>query len=250
MICTSLEVAPLRNARPGTILLGVGGPELEPLGVDLEREGPHVLIAGGDRTGRSTALLTCAHSIAASGEGRMVVLAARPSPLRRVAGLPGVIRVATTPDEIHEALSSLPLPLGRRTFLLVDDSEALPEEAGPLLHRLLRTGSDAGLHALVAGRSADLARMYEDWVRYLRSLRCGVLLNPHPADGELFDLRLPQPSGSQVPGRGYLVRGRCIDALQIALPPEPGAGQWASRGSPVTMLPRTRPVPGSGERSA
>ncbi|HYR62824.1 MAG TPA: hypothetical protein VET24_09380 [Actinomycetota bacterium] len=239
----TLASAPAPTPAPeGCLVIGLGGPELEPVAVDLEREGPHLLVAGGDRTGRSTALATCLASARAADPGaRVVVLAPRPSPLRN---LPGVV-VATTPDEINQALSC-----GTRcTLLVIDDCEALPPESAFALNDALRSSRTGGLRALVAGRTADLLRLYDDWARYLRSLRCGILLNPEEADGELFDVALPRRLPPRVPGRGYLVRGRKLDAVQVALPPAPVS---------APRLPRHAPVPSrishrssvSGERSA
>jgi S-DNA-T family DNA segregation ATPase FtsK/SpoIIIE len=214
-----------RTAGGGTIVLGLGGPELEPVSADLERNGPHLLIGGAERLGRSTALLTCMRSVAAHDpDARFVVLAPRPSPLRSVGTGARVLRVAVGPDDIAEAVAWMdaePAPI----VLVADDCEALPQEASPSLSRVLRRARETGVHGLFAGRPADLCRLYEDWVRFLRSQRSGILLAPDAADADLFDLRLPAFPVPRLPGRGYLVAGHDLVPLQVALaasgPPRP-----------------------------
>ena len=80
--------APPRPATPMWALVGVGGDELAPMGVDLDDDGPGFVIGGPARSGRS-ALLTMAGSLLEGGS-ELVVVAPRPSPLRHLAGSPGV----------------------------------------------------------------------------------------------------------------------------------------------------------------
>ena len=204
-----------------TVVLGVGGPELDPVGVDLARSG-HLLIAGGERLGRSTALLTCMGALSAGDRAtRFVVLAPRSSPLRLLAAGGRVVRTAVTPGEITEALEWVESEAGAagRIAVVADDCESLPHEAAPALSRILRRGRETGVHGLFAGQPSDLCRLYEDWVRYLRSRRTGVLLAPDAADADLFDLRLPSVPVARLPGRGYLVDGPDLVPIQVALAP-------------------------------
>ncbi len=213
----------LRPAAPDELVIGIGGPELEPLGVDLNRWGPHLLIAGRDRSGRSSALQTFLETIsAAERQTRFLILAPRPSPLRKLAADPRVITLAGSAEEIAEALRWADEGKELRSVVLVaDDCESLvPETVGPL-ETILRKARESGLRGLFAGRTEDLLRAYDNWLRYLRSLSCGILLAPEGHDGELFELRLPPPGGrppiARTPGRGYLILGREALALQVAL---------------------------------
>ncbi|MGH2687191.1 MAG: hypothetical protein ACRDKW_00065, partial [Actinomycetota bacterium] len=187
--------------------------------VDLGRSG-HLLIAGGERLGRSTALLTCIGALSARDRGtRFVVLAPRRSPLRSLEVRGPVVRTAVSPGEIADALDWVESEAGAggRIALVADDCESLPQEVAPALSRILRRGRETGVHGLFAGQPSDLCRLYEDWVRYLRSRRTGVLLGPDPADADLFDLRLPTVQVARIPGRGYLVDGPDLVPLQVAL---------------------------------
>ncbi|MGH2720995.1 MAG: hypothetical protein ACRDJO_05260, partial [Actinomycetota bacterium] len=104
-----------------------------------------------------------------------------------------------------------------RIALVADDCESLPHEVAPALSRILRHGRETGVHGLFAGQPSDLCRLYEDWIRYLRTRRTGVLLAPGPADADLFDLRLPSVPVARLPGRGYLVDGPDLVPIQVAL---------------------------------
>lgn len=215
----------------GHLVLGVGGEELGTVAIDLGRVGPHLLVAGRDRSGRSTALLTCMESLAgAESRTAFVVVAPRPSPMRDLAGRPGILRVAAAAAEIGEALEEAEAAAASRpVVLLIDDCECLPPQWGPRLDALLRRARETGLRAIVAGRTSDLARLYDDWARYLRSLQCGLLLTPDPADGDLLEVRLPAERLPRLPGRGWLVLGASTVKVQVALPGRPwGTGQAAS----------------------
>ncbi|MCL2395557.1 MAG: FtsK/SpoIIIE domain-containing protein, partial [Acidimicrobiaceae bacterium] len=79
------------------VTLGVGGDELEAAVVDLLDAGPGFVIAGPARSGRSSALATAVRSLSGRHDGRrpVIIVAPRPSPLRDLAGLPGVAAVLT-----------------------------------------------------------------------------------------------------------------------------------------------------------
>jgi S-DNA-T family DNA segregation ATPase FtsK/SpoIIIE len=225
---TLAALTTLRPAGAGEAVIGIGGPELEPLSLDLDRCGPHLLIAGRDRSGRSNALRTCLEVISAvERRTRFLILAPRPSPLRELAADPRVTAVAVTAEKVTESLREFDGSTGLRSLvLLADDCESLtPEAAGPL-EAILRRARESGLRALLAGRTDDLLRTYDGWLRYLRSLSCGLLLAPEAHDGDLFDLRLPPIPVARMPGRGYLIRGREVLTVQIALasvqPPDRG----------------------------
>jgi S-DNA-T family DNA segregation ATPase FtsK/SpoIIIE len=77
----------------------VGGHHLAPIDVDLADCDGTFVIAGASRSGRSTALAAMVRSLAgrAAGEVEVVVVAPRPSPVRALAGLPGIRAVLGGP---------------------------------------------------------------------------------------------------------------------------------------------------------
>jgi DNA segregation ATPase FtsK/SpoIIIE, S-DNA-T family len=200
-------------------VIGVGGSEYDRLVLDLDRAEQHVAILGEGRSGRSTTLLTLYESLKrCDPNSRFLVLSPRTSPLVDLADDDPQTRVATSPDGIEEALHSLGQSGTGQTYLLIDDAESLPSMAGDALERLLRDGVQLGLRAFVAARTADLARSFDGWARYLLSLRSGLLLTPGVDAGAALDVRLPVSHVPMTPGRGYLCQRGEIELVQIALP--------------------------------
>ncbi|HSV67407.1 MAG TPA: FtsK/SpoIIIE domain-containing protein [Mycobacteriales bacterium] len=205
-----------RPTAAGTCTVGVGGDHLAPLDVDLLDSGGTFVVAGPPRSGRSTALLAVAASLAGrkSGELPVVVLAPRPSPLRALAGEPGIRQVLTGTDvaaELDEVLAEI----GGPVCLVVDDGELLGDgPAGTRLERFVRQARDDGSVLVAAATTEDLLlARYRGWLAAARRSRSGLLLDPRShVDGEVFDLRLPRSTAGGWPaGRGLLVlRGAAV----------------------------------------
>ncbi|WP_328594835.1 FtsK/SpoIIIE domain-containing protein [Actinomadura macrotermitis] len=205
-------------------LVGVGGDTLAPVGVDLLNEGPGFIVAGPPRSGRSTTLRTIVHSLldpaVAGGLVPVVLITPRRSPLRLLAGRPGVLGVLNADAEAAD----LEAVIGdeHRYAVIVDDAELLDEtELDDALRDVLRTARD-GEHAVVlGGTTEDLARGYRGFMADTRRSRSGVLLSvDSPDDGDLFGLRLPRnaPLGGPT-GRGLFVIAGATTQIQVALPP-------------------------------
>ncbi|HEU5160093.1 MAG TPA: FtsK/SpoIIIE domain-containing protein [Streptosporangiaceae bacterium] len=223
---TMTELAGLRvTARPSgpaVCTVGAGGDHLAPVDLDIADAGATLLVSGPPRSGRSSALTAIATSLAGRATGRLPLIAVcpRPSPLRRLANLPGVADVVTGPDvgnDLEDALTAVQGPVA----IIVDDAELLADDraAGPL-ERLARTARDDGNVIVAAGTTEDLlVQRYRGWLPLIRRGRCGVLLNPGShVDGEVFDVRLPRSTrGGWPPGRGLLVWRGEITPIQVPL---------------------------------
>ncbi|WP_285773336.1 FtsK/SpoIIIE domain-containing protein [Microtetraspora sp. NBRC 13810] len=197
-------------------LLGVGGDALEPLGVDLLAQGPGAVIAGPARSGRSSALLAAARSLLAQGTP-LVVVAPRRSPLRALAEERGVLAV------LGGQAADLPaLVAGQdRYVVLVDDAELVSADSalGMALEEVLRSGRDAEHGLIIAGTTGDLTAAYRGFVAEARKSRTGLLLSVQsPADGDLFNVRLPRGAVGGPSGRGLLVTLGTAVPVQAALP--------------------------------
>jgi S-DNA-T family DNA segregation ATPase FtsK/SpoIIIE len=202
---------------------------------DLERDG-HLGIAGGSRSGRSTALALIATELAAAhppGAVHLHVIEGVPGPLRRLECLPHV-GSATGSDDPHLArraiarlTEQLDAPPGqRRTVVLVDGWEALEdaltdiEHGGALddLHRIVRDGPARNITlAVTGGRGILSGRVSGLLPRRL------VLQMPDPLDLTLAGV-------DPVLGRRARPPGRAIDPttgheVQLASPrgTDPGA---------------------------
>ncbi|MEU7246454.1 FtsK/SpoIIIE domain-containing protein, partial [Streptomyces sparsogenes] len=205
--------APARTAAdPWWLPVGLDSDTLGCTGLRLyERE--HALIAGPQRSGRSTALCTVARVVAASADAppALVGFAPRRSPLR---DLPGLTALATTYDDLEQAL--LALPRDRPALLLADDADTVDDERG-LLEQWLSSPA-VGHHLIAAGRADALRRAYGHWTQRARDSRCGLLLSPdHDLDGDLLGTELPRYDRMEpLPGRGYLVVDGIAAGVQVA----------------------------------
>ncbi|MFD0655680.1 hypothetical protein [Thermocatellispora tengchongensis] len=150
----------------------------------------------------------------------------RRSPLRDLAGQPGVLAVlngrgepqdgAAGPQDLREAVA------GRdRYVVLVDDAELVPQDT-PLataLEEVLRSGRDAEHGLIIAGTTGDMTTAYRGFVAEARKSRTGMLLSVQgPTDGDLFAVRLPRGAVGGPPGRGLLITLGAITPIQAALP--------------------------------
>lgn len=171
------------------------------------------MIAGPARSGRSSTLLSAAHSLLAQGTP-VIVVAPRRSPLRELAGAHAVLDGNAT--NLAELVADL-----HHYVVLVDDAELINAD-GPLgtaLEEVLKTGRDGDHALLIAGTTGDLAVAYRGFVAETRKARTGVLLAIQgQTDGDLFTIRLPRGATGGPPGRGILVTTGVITPIQAALP--------------------------------
>ncbi len=87
----------------------------------------------------------------------------------------------------------------------MDDSEAfLDTPVGDVLTAAVRA-APAGLAAVVAATSDDLALTYRGVAAEVRRSRCALVLQPGPGDGALVGQRVAQRHGPNLAGRGVLV---------------------------------------------
>ncbi|HEV2780928.1 MAG TPA: FtsK/SpoIIIE domain-containing protein [Actinophytocola sp.] len=199
----------------------VGGDHAGPVDVDLAEVGGTFVVAGPGRSGRSSTLATIVHGLAGRPDGRLpvVLVTPRPSPLRQVADLAGVLGVTTgaAPAEFDD----LVLSAGGPVAVVVDDGELVDELAlGEALERFLLEARETG-SVLVAAATTDdlLINRYRGWLAQARRARSGLLLNPasHLA-GEVFDVRLSRSmAGGWPPGRGLLVLRGQATLAQVPL---------------------------------
>ncbi|MCW2903575.1 MAG: cell division FtsK/SpoIIIE [Streptosporangiaceae bacterium] len=212
-----------RAPSPLWTLVGVGGDALAPVGIDLLAEGPGFVVAGPPRSGRSTTLGTMVRCLLdpAVGVGLVpvVLITPRRSPLRDLAGRPGVLGVLdlTAGEDDLEAL----LEHEHRYVVVVDDAELVDEtELDDALRKVLRTARDGEHAVILGGTTEDLGRGYRGFLSDGRRSRSGVLLSVRsPDDGDVLGLRLPRnASGAGPTGRGIFVAVGVTTQIQVALP--------------------------------
>jgi S-DNA-T family DNA segregation ATPase FtsK/SpoIIIE len=197
-------------------MVGAGGDELSPQGLDVAEEGPGIVVAGPPRSGRSTTLITMARSLIAQ-QTPILLIAPRRSPLRSLEGTPGVLAVGGSELDVEYLRATLN-PLDRYV-VLVDDAEMLYNAPNSeILERIIVSGRDADHGLILAGTTADLGSCYSGFIATARKSRCGVLVAVDtPDDGDLFGVRLPRNAGPGPVGRGLLFRAGRAAPIQLAV---------------------------------
>ena len=199
---------PAQRPEPMWALVGVGGDDLAAIGADLAVN-PSFIIGGPPRSGRSTLLLTMALSLLEAGTS-IVVAAPRRSPLRDLAGRPGVLEVFTDADVPRERLTEILTGADGALVVLVDDADGLAKSASdPVFTEIARTGAEYGRALVAAGQIDRLASGFTGWFTEMRRNRQGALLSPQAtADGELIGSRIPRSRlGVGRPGRAFFHDG-------------------------------------------
>ncbi|MEU4245466.1 FtsK/SpoIIIE domain-containing protein [Actinoplanes sp. NPDC026619] len=207
------------GGRPLTAFVGVGGDEVQPLGPDLA-DIPTFAIGGPPRSGRSTALLAVARSLLERGTGLLVV-APRRSPLRDLAGQPGVCGViqdaGVAAVDFRKMLQSVREDTGA---VVIDDAELMAQsDIDGDLNTLARGAAGNGWGLVVAGNAEALSLGLAGWLTQIKRNRVGLLIAPQSiTDGELIGMRLPRGIVGQAaqPGRAYLHLGDgTLTAVQV-----------------------------------
>ncbi|MDT0462965.1 FtsK/SpoIIIE domain-containing protein [Streptomyces gibsoniae] len=205
--------------RPLWGLLGLGGDEVEPVGVDLAGSSSVFGVLGPAGSGRSNALASLAVSLLAGGTS-LVLLTPRESPLRALARH-RTARVFTgdpSAEDVQAALDALPGP----RVVVVDDADLLMTPAADkVLKEIVVSGRDRGLGLVYAASADSLQSGLSGWTINARRARRGLLLSPKTtAEGDLIGMRLT-PSvlrGGTHVGRGWTAGpGSTLMAVQIPL---------------------------------
>jgi S-DNA-T family DNA segregation ATPase FtsK/SpoIIIE len=216
-----------RAAGPLWTLVGLGGDDLRPLGVDPTADGPLLLIAGSARTGRSTALAAIGRWHGDRGVP-VIAVAPRRSPLHRAAGSPdGPGGVWATDGTDPEALRAL-IAEARRTVarsgagplvLLVDDVEHVADTAaGDVLTDLVSASEPGELLVAVAGTAEAFTAAYRGLGALARTSRCALLLGRcGVAERDLAGTAVPRTAAGP-PGRALLAVHGEVALLQVPLP--------------------------------
>jgi S-DNA-T family DNA segregation ATPase FtsK/SpoIIIE len=183
------------------VLLGVGGDDAGLVAIDLFGLDQRFLIAGPNRSGRSTALLTLAQhcGLAAS---QCLFIGRSTSPLASWATEIGAAHIDPLADPDDAASSRQACDFNGR-LLLIDDAETLQDTmlADVVTRMLVRPG----LAVAATARSEELAIAFRGISAELRRSRTGLLLQPTVVDGELLGIRLPPGRELALPGRAVLV---------------------------------------------
>jgi S-DNA-T family DNA segregation ATPase FtsK/SpoIIIE len=188
-------------------MVGVGGDELTALGPDLADGMPVFIVGGPAKSGRSTVLATMARSLLAAGT-QLVLVTPRPSPLRDLAGQPGVVAAFEGPELGAAGFAAAVGSFTGPGVVIIDDAERHRDcEAEDELSKLISFGADQG-HGLILGGDAEtLSGGFGGWHVEARRARRGCLIAPQTLpEGDLIGVRLARSmtGESPKPGRALL----------------------------------------------
>lgn len=159
-------------------LLGVGGDELAPVGVDLAASGPGFVIAGSRGSGRSTTLLVAARSLLREGVP-LVLITPKRSPLRDLEGAEGVLGVLGGDASGQQLWELLSRPGCGGCTVLADDAELLYDTSlDEALEDIIRDPGEGERAVIAAGTVKTMSLQYRGFLVAGRRSGHGLLLSP------------------------------------------------------------------------
>jgi S-DNA-T family DNA segregation ATPase FtsK/SpoIIIE len=188
---------------PMWAMVGVSGDELTAVGPDLADGVPVFIAAGPVKSGRSTILATMARSLLAAGT-QLVLVTPRPSPLRALAGQPGVVQAFEGPElgaaDFAAAVGSFTGP----GVVIIDDAERHRDCAAEAeLSKLISFGADEGHGLIIGGDAEALSGGFGGWHVEARRARRGCLTAPQTLpEGDLIGVRLSHGMTGEAPRPG------------------------------------------------
>jgi S-DNA-T family DNA segregation ATPase FtsK/SpoIIIE len=212
------EKVPEELRRPQWGLLGLGGDDVAPVGVDFAGSSSAFVVAGPPGSGRSTTLASLAVSLLSSGT-RLVVLTPRESPLRALNGHPRVRLLSAQSPTAQELAAALGTGSEPRVVLVDDADLLILPETDQDLRALVESGRDRGV-GVAAGVTGETMAGAMGWLSALKRHRRGVLLDPQNVmEGDILGVRLAQAHlRNRRPGRGLTVDPRSGELINVQIP--------------------------------
>ncbi len=202
--------------------------------------GPHFLITGPARSGKSTLLRTWASSLAAGADAqilRLFVLDSRRQSLYSLRTLPQVAGYSSEPgaagkvlERIEAELNHLPAQpgvsatgRGPTIVVIADDfgdnyDDGLADAERDQLGALMRLGRNCAFHVLLAGRASDVnSKSFVDPMKSLKEAQVGFMLGS--GDDLVLNTRLPYAERSKLlpAGEGYYVNRTYTRRVKVAV---------------------------------
>jgi DNA segregation ATPase FtsK/SpoIIIE, S-DNA-T family len=230
----------LPETRRLTAVLGIDDRSLEPAIIDIERQGPHLIIIGQPFSGKTTTLRTMLLSMALHFDPAdlLIVMVDFARKLwkgsdRSLAELPHVVQAISEVEQLDDLLENLRAECeafekgGRRgkILIMIDNYDAFVEEAGRKkmaffegIASLVRKYQTSGVSIVAAG-SVSMTSSSDDLRKVITAPNFGIGLKSGDAVNRLngkyprslADVELPM-------GRAFTVRSGITAMLQIATP--------------------------------
>jgi S-DNA-T family DNA segregation ATPase FtsK/SpoIIIE len=227
-----VDLLPLEPRSDGAPIapVGLAVDELEPLLVDL-RDGPHFVITGPPRGGKSTLMRSWLLGLSAAMPDDRLRLYVADLSYDHPAWLnaSSAARCIQDASDLPELLDEMDRLADASTIqvLAIDDLDALQRSADyDALQRLMRLvqGRRERLHVLLVGTSATLGVSYEGFGFAMKQSQTGFLVGGSGfEDLQILGLSVPHAEASQglPPGRGFYARRKKYVRLKVAELPEP-----------------------------
>jgi DNA segregation ATPase FtsK/SpoIIIE-like protein len=248
------EAVPLREllgkvgekAATFQVPIGLNDLDRRPTMIDLEKQGPHFLLAGPPLSGKTTALRSLVLSLTTvyGPEEVALVLVDGKKGLfqyggeRTLADLPNVLQAVSEPAEMETVIRHLQTDYAasgdgakgasaksggyRRLVVVIDNYDDFSTVAGrngaESLGELARKYGSAGFHVVIAG-SLSAMRMRDDLLKQADSPRYSLILQDAEA-ARGMGAKLPYGSAkAELPtGRGFLIKAVRSWLTQVGLP--------------------------------
>jgi DNA segregation ATPase FtsK/SpoIIIE-like protein/Tfp pilus assembly major pilin PilA len=235
-----IDLVPVPTVRRLNALMGIDDRTLQPTMIDIERQGPHLVVIGQPFSGKTTTLRTMILSVAYnySPDEIMMVLVDYSRRLWKgsefsLADLPHVVGTISSIDELDEFLANMKEecaefetnPKRRKIMIFIDNYDAFTEESSRKkmaffegIAALIRKYQTAGVYVAVAG-SVNIMNAQDDLRKVFTAPNFGIALKSADAVNRLngkfprslADVELPM-------GRAFAVRSGITNMLQLATP--------------------------------
>jgi DNA segregation ATPase FtsK/SpoIIIE, S-DNA-T family len=221
-------------------IMGIDDRTLEPALIDIERQGPHMIVIGQPFSGKTTTLRSLIFSVASnySPDEVMMVLIDYSRKLWKgsehsLADLPHVVQTIDDIEQLDEFLESLRVecadfdanPRRRKLMIIIDNYDAFTEESSRKkmnffedMSGLVRKYQTAGVYLVVAG-SISITSASDDLRKVFTAPNFGIALKSADAVNRLNG-RFPRSlADTELPmGRAFIVRSGITNMLQLATP--------------------------------
>lgn len=174
----------------GLLPLGIGGEDNDLIAYDPAAT-PILPVFGGMQSGKTTLLVWLANMALSAGY-HLVIAAPKDNALRRFEGVPGVVRVFTTPADLtqenlepyarngnEKALESSTETGFKGNLLMFDDCQLLKEiPASAWMQSLVGSLSKSDASCIFAGDIIDFPQGFGNWGSSMKKIKQGVLIRP------------------------------------------------------------------------
>lgn len=208
--------------------VGLAVDELEPLLVDL-RDGPHFVITGPPRGGKSTLLRSWLLGLSAAipGDRLRLYIADLSRDSKWSLSERATSRYVRDAGELSGLLDEIDRVTERSTVqvLAIDDLDTLQRSAdSDTLQRLVNLVQERRerVHVVLVGSSASLGASYDGFGHAMKQAQTGFLVGGSDfEDLQILGLTVPHAEASQglPPGRGFYTRRKKYVRLKVAEPP-------------------------------